>query len=109
MDWNQTRQSLLKELNRLLEAGLNPQFTMRKMNAAIEEDVSAYCKILEEELEVKSQTLKEYQRTGELNADIIERLRLRIQQDEKRMDDLIHAYESYIHGFHTCSVDHHSN
>jgi hypothetical protein len=89
MDFSQADlDALFKELDLILEKGWDYTFCVRKIRAVSRSDVAAYVEVMQEELAIKSERLGELARTGEICADIIERLRARIRQDEERVADL---------------------
>lgn len=80
-------QSRIPQLQREMEIitanGWDPMYCVAKLSAVAADDVEGYCEALEEELAVKCERLAELIRTDALSAEIVERLRTRIQTDEE--------------------------
>jgi chromosome segregation ATPase len=87
-----TLQSRIPQLQREMEIitanNWDPMFCVAKLSAVAADDVEGYCEALEEELAVKGDRLAELLRTDSLSAEIVERLRERIQADEEVIEQL---------------------
>ena len=70
---------LTNELTILQAAGRPTEFCLRKIRACAEGDLAEYCAALEEEMAT-------LQRTDDLTAEIIPRLRQQLQDAERRLD-----------------------
>ena len=85
-------QSRIPQLQREMEIitanGWDPMFCVAKLSAVAADDAEGYCEALEEELAVKGERLAQLIRTESLSAEIVERLRGRIQADEEVIEQL---------------------
>jgi chromosome segregation ATPase len=80
--------ALLDELTLIHTKGWDPKYCAAKLRAVVENDQEGYCEALEEELAVKTERLTDLERAGDLSAEIVERLRARIQEDEDTIEYL---------------------
>ncbi len=96
-------QSRIPQLQREMEIitanGWDPMFCVAKLSAVAADDVEGYCEALEEELAVKGERLVELVRTETLSAEIVERLRTRIRQDEEVIEQLRTENEELVAEF----------
>jgi chromosome segregation ATPase len=85
-------QSRIPQLQREMEIitanGWDPMFCVAKLSAVAADDAEGYCEALEDELAVKGERLAELIRTESLSAEIVERLRGRIQADQEVIEML---------------------
>jgi hypothetical protein len=79
---------LQREMEIIVTNNWDPMFCVAKLSAVAADDAEGYCEALEEELAVKGERLAELVRTEALTAEIVERLRARIRQDEEVIEQL---------------------
>lgn len=96
--------ALSRELELITSNGWDPTFCLRKLAAAADNDIEAYCDTLEEELELKSERVTELERAGDLSAEITRNLRNRIAADEAAMAELRASHEELFAEFKTFSA-----
>jgi hypothetical protein len=92
-------QKLAGEINTIVGLGLEPTLAVRKLSAVVDGDMETYCEILEEELGIKDERIRELERAGEISTEIIERLRSYLDRDQKALTDLQDEHATLVKEF----------